>query len=122
VAFLIGETTGCPSAGETGPIDDAGDPSDESFDERRAMGAVDIFGDIVDVGGGAMCEAETMTGGGMTAFPEGIVIDVEESEVRTKGGAFAAVLVPLAMARAMNSLDERRGESGVGETDGDFDF
>ena len=115
MAFLIAEATGCPSVGETGPNDDAGEPSDESFEERRAMGAVDIFGDFVDVGGGAMCEAGTMTGDGTTAFPEGIEIDVEESEVRAvgfKGGAFAAVLVPPELVRAMNSLCERRGESG----------
>jgi len=81
VAFLRGEATGCPSAGETGPIDDAGEPSDESFEERRAMGAVNIFVDFVDVGGGVTCEAETITGDGMTVFPEGIGIDIKESEV-----------------------------------------
>ena len=72
----------------------------------------DTFGDFVDVGGGALCEA--VTGDDMTTFPEGLKVDVEGFEVLT--------LTPVAGVETMNSLAERRGESGVGETDGDFDF
>jgi hypothetical protein len=83
----------------------------------------DTFGDFIDVGGGALCEAGT--GDDMTTFAEGLNVDVEGFEVLTvgfEGDDWGATLAPTAGVETMNSLAERRGESGVGETDGDFDL
>jgi len=114
--------TPCPeSIGDNGPIDDAGDPSEESFEVRRIielgdMDILEVLGGLSDgkpIEGGAVSGAEAGPGAGAAM---GMSVEVDELfDVRIVGfkgseGAAFAVAGRVVLRGTTNSLGERTGE------------
>jgi hypothetical protein len=80
-------SSACPSAGDNGPNDDAGEPSDESFDGFRAIDAADERASddddrrIMGAGAGAGCR-----GGATTAGPAAALTDDSPSSTDGRRG------------------------------------